>query len=97
MEKSHKLTLAELEKRNTELIEIDLKLVAVQKKNQDLDKVLKSTREALKESEAHRKKDREELDLVMQNYRVAKKNCQKYEAALEKAKNAVKSISSMMT
>ena len=34
---------------------------------------------------------------MTQDYHVAKKNCQKYEASLEKAKNAMKSVSTMMT
>ena len=97
LQTSHKLTLDDLKKKTAELIEADKTRVVIQKKNKDLEKVLNSTKEALRDSCQLADGRLAELNLAKQNYEVAKKNCEKLKTALEKEKEFMQSATASMT
>ncbi|KAJ1270309.1 hypothetical protein BS78_06G044100 [Paspalum vaginatum] len=84
---SHKLTQDKLENKNAELTTTDKTRAKIQKNNLELEKILNSTREALKDSQRQLK----ELDILKKNCDATQKNCEKLKAAYEREKDVIKS------
>jgi len=83
LEKSQKLTQEALEKKKAELAE-------AMGARANTEKILASTKAALKDSRQEVNKLVTELELVQKNYHISKRNCEKLKEAFENATTAVK-------